>query len=279
VNQQAELAAFLRSRRQLLRPEDVGLAVSGRRRVTGLRREEVALLANMSTNYYERLERGRAPRPSPSLLAGLARALRLTVDERDYLFRLADQPPPAQYRADTYVDPGLMHVLDSLAPTTAAFVANDLAYVLVQNALNVAILGSFAGRPGWDSNFLWRWFTDQPWRKATFDKPQHKELSRTYAADLRSKYARRSTPEAAALVSKLTGASEEFRTIWSEHDVDVIQTTRKTLLNAEVGRLEMECDAVTSSTTGQRLTIFRPRPGTDTRERLEKLRSRGIQAD
>ena len=101
----AALADFLRRRREALQPGDVGMPAGPRRRTPGLRREDVAALAAMSTDYYTRLEQQRGPQPSEQMLASLARALRLTSDERDYLFQLAGHNPPAPVSAATHVAP------------------------------------------------------------------------------------------------------------------------------------------------------------------------------
>ncbi|MBC7269616.1 MAG: helix-turn-helix domain-containing protein [Streptomyces sp.] len=105
-----ELADFLRRRRELLQPSDVGLPAGTRRRTPGLRRHEVAELVGMSPDYYIRLEQARGPQPSPQMLTGLARALRLGVDERDHLFRLAGHEAPPAFGADEHVSPGLLRL-------------------------------------------------------------------------------------------------------------------------------------------------------------------------
>jgi transcriptional regulator with XRE-family HTH domain len=267
------LADFLRRRREGLRPADVGLVAGARRRTPDLRRDEVALLANMSTDYYERLEQGRGPHPSPSLLAGVARALRLTTDERDHLYVLAGQTPPAAFDSYGYVDPGLMCVLDALAPTTPALVSDDLGTLLAQNPLNVALIGPYAGQPGREASALWRWFTD-PHCRARYAPTEHDELGRGYVADLRTAVARRGPDRtAAALVADLSTASPEFRDIWDRHEVAVLRTTLKTLVHPEAGELQMQCDVVLSPPSGQRLVMFRPQPGTGTADRLDMLRA------
>src|SRR5690606_580332 len=103
-----ELGTFLRSRRERIRPEDVGLRAGPRRRVPGLRREEVAQIAGASSDYYNELERGACSQPSEQMLAALSRTLRLTRDERDYLFRLADRPIPADHGPAAHVHPGML---------------------------------------------------------------------------------------------------------------------------------------------------------------------------
>src|SRR5690606_24892062 len=126
----------------------------------GLRREEVAQLAGMSTDYLARLEQARGPTPSTQVLAALARALRLTDDERDHLYYLAGSTPPAPHRANTHVSPGLLHVLDHLTDS-AAFVVSDLTEILVQNPVAAALHGEDgAPRQGLDRYMTWRWFTD-----------------------------------------------------------------------------------------------------------------------
>ena len=271
------LGAFLRSRRERLRPEDVGLVAGGRRRVPGLRRDEVAVLADMSTDYYERIEQGRGPRPSPSMLGAVCRALRLSLDERDHVYLLAGQEPPGRRQALGYADPGLMCVLDAVAPSVPALVTDDLHDVLAQNPLCVAMLGPLAQATGLRRNFLWCWFTD-PDLRGRYAAEQHDALGGEYVADLRAAVARRGPdPAARAIVDALTGASEEFRTIWARQEVAVRRTTRKVVDHPEVGRLDLQCDVVLSLASGQRLVLFRPQPGTGTAERIDLLRVVGTQ--
>src|SRR6202044_1808174 len=119
----AELAEFLRARRARLSPREAGLPETGRRRTPGLRRQEVAQLAGMSVDYYIRLEQARGPHPSAQILAALSRALMLTADEREYLFRLAGESPPAVLRPTREISPGLRSLLDSM-PDTPAYVVD-----------------------------------------------------------------------------------------------------------------------------------------------------------
>ncbi len=275
---QRELGAFLRHRREELRPADVGLVAGGRRRAKGLRRDEVAVLATMSTDYYERIEQGRGPRPSPSMLGAISRALRLTLDERDYVYRLAEQTPPPRHHSLGYADPGLMCVLDAVAATVPALVTDELSDVIAQNPLNVALLGPIAGSPGRDSIFVWRWFTD-PELRSRYLPDQHESLGREYVADLRAASAVRHLDDGArSLVSALTEASSEFRTIWARQEVAIRHSTLKVLIHPHVGRLDLQCDVVLSPPSGQRLVLFRPQAGTDTAERIDLLRVLGAQA-
>lgn len=271
------LGDFLRSRRERLRPEEVGLVPGPRRRTPGLRRDEVALLAAMSTDYYERIEQGRGPQPSPSMLGAIARALRLTLDERDHVYLLAGHPAPAAYLALGYADPGLMTILDALAPTVPAMITDDLQGVLAQNPLGVALLGRLTGSGELGSSFLWHWFTDESYRHL-YAENDRGELSRGYVADFRAAVARRG-PDAQtrALVDALLAASAEFREVWALQEVAVKRVTRKVLHHERVGRLDLECDVVVSPPSGQHLVLFRAQPGTDTGERLAMLAVLGTQ--
>src|SRR3712207_8599057 len=115
----AGLAEFLRRRRESLQPEDVGLPRGPRRRTGGLRREEVAALCHMSTDYYARLEQERGPQPSEQMIASIAQGLHLSLDERDHLFRLAGHQPPPRGASTEHISPGLLRIFDRLGDTPA----------------------------------------------------------------------------------------------------------------------------------------------------------------
>ena len=265
------LGDFLRSRRERLRPEEVGLVPGPRRRTPGLRRDEVALLAAMSTDYYERIEQARGPQPSPAMLGAIARALRLTRDERDHVYVLAGHLPPPAHVSLGYADPGLMTILDALAPAVPAMITDDLEGVLAQNALGVALLGRLTDLGGFEPSFLWHWFTDDRYR-AMYAENDRDTLTRAYVADFRAAVARRGPDaEAQHLVDALLAASEEFRRVWALQEVATKRVTRKVLLHERVGRLDLECDVVVSPPSGQHLVLFRPVPGTGTAERLAML--------
>jgi transcriptional regulator with XRE-family HTH domain len=272
----AGLADFLRRRRERLSPGDVGLPPGVRRRTPGLRRDEVAQLAGMSVDYYTRLEQGRGPHPSAPLLASVARALRLTEDERDHVFHLAGQAPPVRHRSDPHVSPGLLHVLNRLSDTPA-FVVSDLGDVLVQNAMSVAVQGDNASLGGLDRNFPWRWFTD-PSTRSRFPSEDWARHSRTHVADLRATAARRrGDADVESLVRKLRAASTEFAALWDEHEVAVRRADSKRLIHPEVGVLDFLCETLISGVGDQILVVLYPRPGTDAREKLELARVIGTQ--
>lgn len=270
------LGTFLRRRRDQLQPGDVGLVGGGRRRAKGLRRDEVAVLAAMSSDYYERIEQGRGPRPSPEMLGAIARALRLTLDERDHIYRLAGHLPPPSHASHGYADPGLMCVLDALAPSVPALVTDELSNVVAQNPINVALLGPLSNQEGSRRNFLWLWFTDDELR-SRYAAHQHEVLGREYVADLRLAIGARADPAARSLIAALTETSSEFRRIWARQEVARRRTTHKVLMHPEVGRLDLECDVVVSPPSGQRLVLFRPQPGTGTADQLSLLHVLGTQ--
>ncbi|PPF79636.1 transcriptional regulator, partial [Subtercola sp. Z020] len=180
----AGLADFLRRRREALHPADVGLPPGARRRTAGLRREEVAALSGMSTDYYARMEQQRGPQPSEQMLGAIARGLRLTLDERDHLFRLAGHTPPRRLRRTDHVSPALLRVLDRL-DDSPALVLSDLGETLAQNRLAVALLGDHSGFTGPAQSGFYRWFTD-PRERARYPERDHARQSSIQAAGLRA---------------------------------------------------------------------------------------------
>ncbi|MEU6282648.1 helix-turn-helix transcriptional regulator [Streptomyces sp. NPDC047028] len=272
----AELADFLRRGRARLDPLDVGLAPGARRRTPGLRREEVASLAGMSVDYYTRLEQSRGPRPSRQMLAALARALRLTADERDHLFHLAGEEPPRRDTPSSHVRPGLLLVLDRLHDA-AAQVVTDCGEVLAQNALAKALVGDASARPARERNLTRRFFLD-PTARTLFppeDLPGH---ARVHVASLRAVAAAHpDDPEPAALAAELRSASTEFARLWDEHEVSLRRPGTKRFRHPVVGLLELDCEALLSNGHRTHLIIHTARPGTESHEKLQLLRVVGLQ--
>lgn len=274
----AELGAFLRSRRERIRPEDVGLVAGPRRRVPGLRRDEVALLAGASVDYYSELERGAGSQPSEQMLAALARALRLTSDEHDHVFHLAGRPVPVPGGPASHVHPGMTDLLTRMTSTPAQ-VITDLHVTLAQNPLAVALLGDHTRFQGPDASFVRRWFTD-PRARDLYPQEEHEAQSRAFVADVRAAVARRPAKDAEArsLVADLQARSPEFATLWERHDVAVRRADRKRLLHPDLGLLEVNCLHLFSEDGRQRLLWFTPAVGTDTADKLELLAVLGTQA-
>ncbi|MFF2845836.1 helix-turn-helix transcriptional regulator [Streptomyces sp. NPDC058001] len=271
-----QLADFLRRGRARLDPSDVGLESGSRRRTPGLRREEVAQLAGMSVDYYTRLEQRRGPRPSRQMLGALARALRLSDDERDHLFNLAGEQPPRSGPASGHVRPGLLLILDRLYDSPALIV-NDYGDVLAQNRMAAALSGDVSALPAGDRNMARRFFLN-PAARELFppeDRPRH---ARAHVASLRAVTAARpDDPAPAALVAELLAASEEFRTLWDSHVVAVRRADTKRFLHPQVGLLELDCEILLTAGGNQSLLVHSARPGTESHERLELLRVIGLQ--
>lgn len=256
------------------------MARSPRRRTSGLRREEVAMVAGMSTDYYTRLEQQRGPQPSPSMLAAMSRALRLSQAERDHLFRLAGHNPPSSHARSDHVGRGLQRVLDRL--DTPAMVTNDLGEVLAQNPLAVALLGDetrFAWGTPQRSRF-YRWFTE-PAERALHATQDHERLSRSYVAALRvatSRSTSASDRRAVRLAEKLNDSSTEFARLWTDHDVSWRPDDEpKHFDHPQVGALDLECQVLTAEHDSQVLLVYTATPGSQSAERLRLLAVIGTQ--
>jgi transcriptional regulator with XRE-family HTH domain len=273
----AELGAFLRSRRERIRPADVGLPAGPRRRVPGLRREEVAQLAGASVDYYNELERGAGSQPSEQMIAALARALRLSADERDYLYRLADRPVPVSGGAASHVHPGMLDLLGRLTSTPAQ-VITDLHVTLVQNPLAVALVGDQTGFRGPRASFVHRWFTE-PDVRLLHPEADHASQSRAFVADLRAAAARRDAkdPEVGMMIRTLLDVSPEFAALWADHDVAFRRDDRKRIVHPTIGVIEVNCLNLFSEDGRQRLLWFTPAVGTESAELLDLLAVVGTQ--
>ncbi|OPG11949.1 helix-turn-helix transcriptional regulator [Microbispora sp. GKU 823] len=264
------LADFLRHRREALRPEDVGLPPGARRRAAGLRREEVASLAAMSTDYYTRLEQRRGPRPSEQMLASLARALRLTTDERDYLFRLAGHTAPAPASTATHVAPALLRVLDRLDDTPALILSN-LGETLVQNRMAAALLGDHSGYTGFARSEVYRWFTD-PAARLRYPEHDRRRQSRAQVANLRAAYGTMGPQSRAGeLVRALRKASPEFAELWDRQEVARRFEDHKTLVHPELGPIEVDCQVLFTEDQSQALLVLTAPPHTEAHEKLRLL--------
>lgn len=270
-----ELAAFLRSRRDRIRPADVGLTGGPRRRVPGLRRAEVAFLANTSIDYYIELERGRGARPSTQMLSALARALRLTGDERDHLFHLAGQPSPPAAAPPRRVDPSLLALLERLEEVPA-LIATDLHQPLAQNRLATTLMGAMdpVEDPDYTTSTIFRWFTD-PSARAVYPADEHGRHSRSFVADLRAAAAKRTVTgggeEAEKMIADLNARSEDFAELWAGRDVAVRRHDRKRLVHPAIGEIELECHHLFTEDGRQRLLwMDAPKDG-EAAEKLARL--------
>ncbi|MFE6448340.1 helix-turn-helix transcriptional regulator [Nocardiopsis dassonvillei] len=271
------LAEFLRTRRESLQPEDVGLPRGQRRRTSGLRREEVAALCHMSTDYYSRLERERGPRPSGQMLSSIAQGLHLSLDERDHLFRLAGHNPPPRGTVSDHVSPGLQRVLDRLDDTPAEIVT-ELGETLRQSPMGVALTGDTTRFTGPARSSGYRWFTD-PDSRRIYAPEEHPFLTRMYASGLREIVTLRGPGSRAAhLADLLLDRSEEFRRVWEDHEIGVRPHHVKHFVHPEVGPLELNCQRLVDPGQAHSLLVYTAVPGSESHDRLHLLSVIGAQA-
>ncbi|WP_155346145.1 helix-turn-helix transcriptional regulator [Acrocarpospora pleiomorpha] len=273
----AGLAEFLRSRREALQPEDVGLPRGPRRRTNGLRREEVAALCHMSTDYYSRLERERGPQPSSQMLASMAQGLHLSLDERDHLFRLAGHNPPARGGATEHISPGLLRILDRLNDTPAEIVT-ELGETLRQTPMGIALTGDTTKYTGPARSTGYRWFTD-PAARQLYAPEEHPFLTRMYASGLREIVTLRGPESRAAhLADLLLARSEEFRRVWDAHEIGIRPHEVKHFVHPEVGALELTCQRLVDPGQAHSLLVYTAIPGSESHDKLDLLSVIGTQA-
>lgn len=271
------LAEFLRSRRELLRPRDVGLSEGPRRRAPGLRREEVAQLAGMSTDYYARLEQQRAPVPSTQIAAALARALRLTLDERDHLFALMGHNAPGRSVHSDHVSPALMSVLDGLTDVPC-LVQNDLHDTLAMNPLAIALIGDETRFTGADRSGFHRWFTD-PDERRLYPVDAQEEHGRFLVARLRMATTSGSdTARAVKLAAELSKRSAEFARLWQLHEVARSYDDCRILLHPELGPIEIDAQMLFTEDRSQTLLLLNPGGSGESRSKLDLLKVIGRQS-
>lgn len=269
-----ELGAALRHWRDHVPPQAVGLSGGGRRRAAGLRREELSQLAGISADYIIRLEQGRAANPSPQIVEALARALRLTQDERAHLFRLAGLAPPGPGMVPRHITPGIHRMLDRLAGTPVAVF--DAAWnQLLANALYTALMGEWQGD---DLNGVWHNFLN-PDSRVRQTPESRGALQASLVADLRRTAAR--YPHDAnlkALIAELRRRSAHFETLWKSGAVGEHQAARKTVDHPVVGALTLDCDILSVTGSDLRIMVYSAQPGTEDADRLALLNVIGTQS-
>jgi transcriptional regulator with XRE-family HTH domain len=272
----AELGLFLQSRRARITPAEVGLPTGPRRRVSGLRRDEVAQLGGASVDYYIELERGRGAQPSTQMLAALARALRLDADEREHLFRLAGRPAPVAHGIAVHVPPAMLALLDRL-DTTPAHIITDLHETVVQNRLATALLGPSIHHNGPAASFLYRWFTDAGSR-SIYPEEDHPHHSKVLVSDLRAAVAHRDHDgPATGMVTHLRRVSLEFTALWDTGDIAVRRGERKRINHSVLGVVDINCQNLFSEDNRQRLQFFTAPAGSPAVEQLQLLAVIGVQ--
>jgi transcriptional regulator with XRE-family HTH domain len=265
------LGDFLRSRRERIRPSDVGLPETARRRTPGLRRAEVAQLAGISPDYYVRLEQGRNVRPSPSVLEALARTLRLDDDERGHLYQLArSESAPRRQGTLGRVNPRVRRLVEVVHPTPAV-VFNTRMDVLAWNRMYTALCGvDYAALPRERRNAVWHMFRDDEaralyvdWEKAARESIAHLRAAAGQDPD---------DPVTKALIGELSVKSGEFRRWWALHDVAVYGSGRKEMQHPSVGRIALDYQSFpVPNTPDQQLVLYTAPAGSPSQDALDLL--------
>ncbi|MFE7125724.1 helix-turn-helix transcriptional regulator [Streptomyces sp. NPDC057617] len=266
-----ELAAFLRSRRERITPEQVGLARGSRRRTPGLRREEVAQLSAVGVTWYTWLEQARSIQVSAQVLDALARALLLDRSERAHLFALAGAVDPAPGTPCPTITPALRQMLERLEPYPAC-VQNGRYDILAYNRVYGHLMCDLDALAPEDRNAMWLAFTNDEWRAALVHRD---ETIRMMAAKFRAAMAEHlAEPAWKTLLRRLRSASPEFREIWEQHEVVAVVGDRtKRFANPRVGLLNLEYTNLwLGPSAGPRLVSYIP-VDAESRDRLERLHS------
>jgi len=272
-----DLADFLRTRRMRLSPEQVGLIRAGRRRTPGLRREEVAQLANVGVSWYTLLEQGRDIHPSSEVLQSIADALQLTRDERRHLLLLADQQPLVDiYASDEQVSPALRRVLDALDPVPAYIIGRRWNFLAWNTTADHVLLLSQSLLPPYEYNAVWRIFA-APVSQRMYN-PEWEQVAQRVMAEFRADSVRYADEEwFKRLISDLQRVSPEFRAWWPRHDVRGRNDARKIIEHPLLGRLMFEHTTLQVPTAPElKIMIYTPLPETGTQEKLQRLMDRGV---
>ncbi|MEU0204729.1 helix-turn-helix transcriptional regulator [Streptomyces canus] len=265
-----DLGDFLRSRRARLQPEEVGLPSHGRRRVPGLRREEVAQLAGVSVDYYIRLEQGRGPSVSDAVLDAVARVLRLDETERAYLHAVAHPRRQTERPTRPRVRPAVQLMIDAM-DRTPAFVLDRRMTVLAWNPLADAVFG-YSGTTAKARSIPRHVFLDPAardfypdWQAVAAQSVAHLRVLAGHHQDDR---------ELTSLVGELSLKSEHFRRLWADHQVKECAYGVKRLQHPVAGLLVFPYETLTIPGDGhQTLLVYTPEPGSETAERLALLGS------
>ncbi|WP_187369706.1 helix-turn-helix transcriptional regulator [Fodinicola acaciae] len=263
-----ELAEFLRSRRERISPEQVGLPPSGRRRTPGLRREEVAQLAGVGVTWYTWLEQGRDIHASEQVLEAVSRTLRFDRHERAHLFRLAGATPPDFAKSCGAIPPEMELVLEQLRPFPASIV-NARYDLLAYNRVYATWVCDLDAMPFEERNTLWLAFTHPAWRATMVNWEESvQQMVGQYRAAMTDHIAE---PTWKCLVTRLRQASPEFVELWERHDVAWSSSRSKQLLHAEHGLLELNYTQLwLDQRLGTRMVTYAPATE-ETRLKLAKL--------
>jgi transcriptional regulator with XRE-family HTH domain len=270
------LAMFLRSKRERLRPQDVGLPAGSRRRTPGLRREEVAQLAYISTDSYSRLEQARGRHPSRPVLAAIAHALRLSSQERAHLFSLADELERDQGRTPVReVDASTAALLQRLSDAPALVVDNT-CQVLAWNPLAAALLEDFAAVHTTDRNLLRRIFLRPGQENYGITTDRRLVISAvSYLRVATTRYP--DSAELRTLIAELLAGSADFAQLWNSQQLRIDHHASQVFQHPQVGPIELDFDILTVPDREQQVVIFTAEPDSEAYHNLQLLKVIGTQ--
>jgi len=275
------LGPTIRAWRDRLTPADAGLPAGRARRAAGLRREELADLAGVSVDYVVRLEQGRASTPSAQVVSSLARALRLSRQERDHLYRLAGLQPPADGMISDHIPPGVQRVLTRIGETPVAVFAADWRLIW-WNRSWAALLGDPSGIALEDRNLVRSRFHDAPGPARRLSAlrivSENKEATdRAIVADLRRASARYpGDPRLAALIRRTLDGNARFAALWHDGTVGAHTEDRKTIRHPDIGDITVDCDVLNDSDTDLKIVIYTAVPGSEDATKLDLALVAGV---
>lgn len=271
-----ELGQALRRWRDRVAPHAAGLPSGGHRRAAGLRREELGLLAGISVDYVTRLEQGRAANPSGQVVEALARALRLSGDERAYLFGLAGLIPPGPDMVPGHITPSVQRLLDRLVDAPVA-VSDAAMTLLLANPMYAALMGDPSGLRGLERNDAWRNFMGVPTRvrhspeeRSACEVGLVSQLRRTACRYPADRQLRR-------LIAELRTNSERFAELWDAGAVGRLEAWHKTIEHPQVGLLTLDCDLLRLEESGLYILVYSAEPGTRAADKLDLISVVGTQ--
>jgi transcriptional regulator with XRE-family HTH domain len=276
---ETSLGATIRAWRDRLTPAEVGLPAGRGRRAVGLRREELSELAGISVDYIVRLEQGRAVTPSAQIVSALARALRLTRDERDHLYGLTGLQPPRDGTITDHIPPGMQRVLTRLGETPVAVFAADWRLIW-WNRSWVALLGDPSSLAPEDRSLVRSRFpvADGRGRLAgwTVASENHEATDRAIVADLRRASARYpDDPRLTGLIRRTLDGNPRFSRLWHEGAVGGHAEDRKIIRHPGIGEITVDCDVLNDSDTDLKIVIYTAAPGSEDESKLDLARVAG----
>ncbi|MFF5075450.1 helix-turn-helix transcriptional regulator [Actinoplanes sp. NPDC000266] len=269
-----ELASVLRVWRERLTPQAAGLPVTAGRRAAGLRREELAVLAGVSADYIVRLEQGRASAPSAQVCAALARALQLSDTEQEHLFHLGGHATGGG-RINRLVPAGIRRLVERTDDRPIA-VFDAMWNLLLWNRIWAALLGDPLRLREADRNILWMHFSGVS--SCYIRDPADESFATSMAADLRRSAGRYpGETQLHDLVARLSERSARFREIWQRYEITEHGPSRKSIAHPEVGRLDLDCDILSTQRGDLRIAMYTAEPGSESDSKLALLATIGIQ--